>query len=418
MRKLVVIAIILVLAIGLGAAPSSPAERQTGPPRKLPIMAWHGPGMDLLSLDMMKKIAGAGFTIDFSFLGNRENNLKALDLARAAGVSLMVYDERVTKLVEDPALPLDSLDAVVADYHGHPALYGYHVIDEPNAAKFGRLAEIVRRLTEKDPAHPAYVNLFPTYASSQQLGTETYEQHVSAYLDTVHPPFLSYDHYPVTADGLRGDYYRNLEIIRAQAAARGLPFWAFTLSVAHAVYPVPTAGHIRLQLYSDLAYGAKALQYFTFATPTGTDYDWKPALVDLRGQETPTYALARTINAEIQALGPLFLRWVSQAVYHSDPLPEGTRPLPADGPVRAVRNAPALIGLFRDGRDELVMIVNRDYENERLAVLELEPGILGLCEEAKGEAAAMRAAWARDGEARVVALLLAPGDARILRLRR
>lgn len=396
----------------------SPAIGQAKPRKKLPIMAWHGPGIDLLSAEMMKKIADAGFTINMSFLGNREANLRALNMAQAAGLSLLVHDARISKLVEDATLPLDALELVVADYKDHPAFFGYYVLDEPNAAKFGRLAEIVRYLEVKDPAHPAYVNLFPTYANAAQLGAETYEEHVAAFLKTVRPPFLSYDHYPVTSNGLRADYYRNLEVIRAQAAAHGIPFWAFTLSVGHAVYPTPAEGHIRLQLFSDIAYGAKGLEYFTFATPLGTDYDWKPALIDPQGTETPTFALARTINREIQNLGPLILRWTSEAVFHSEPFPEGTSPLPADGPVRAVRNAPVVIGLFKDGRDELVMIVNRDYENARLAVLDFAPEIRGLSEVAKGGTPPIGVAWGNGDAAGTAAWLLPPGDTRIFRLLR
>ncbi len=191
------------------------------PPKKLPIMTWLGPGKDLLRPEIFKKIAAAGFSINMSFLGDQASNLKALDLARDAGLTLMIYDDRVAKLVEDASLPLNPLDQVVADYKNHPALFGYYVLDEPNASKFDRLGEIVRYLAAKDPLHPAYINLFPTYANSQQLGTETYEQHVAAYLAKVRPAFVSYDHYPITDKGLRDDYYLNLEIIRAAAKGRG-----------------------------------------------------------------------------------------------------------------------------------------------------------------------------------------------------
>jgi hypothetical protein len=384
--------------------------------QNLPIMTWLGPGKDLLTPEMFKKIAAAGFTVNMSFLGDRALNLKALDLARAAGISLMVHDDRIAKLIEDATLPLDPLDHVVADYKDHPAFFGYYILDEPNASKFARLGQIVQALKARDPKHPAYINLFPTYANAQQLGTDTYEKHVSAYLATVKPAFLSYDHYPVTDKGLRPDYYRNLEIVRAQAAAQGIPFWAFTLSVAHAVYPVPTEAHIRLQLFSDVAYGAKGLQYFTFATPEGTDYDWKPALIDARGAETPRYEMAKTVNREVLNIASLILRWTSVAVFHSEPLPEETRPIPPDGLVRAVRNASTIVGLFKDGPDDLVMIVNKDFANERLAVVDFAPEVRGLREIAKSATAPVRLAWERDAPSRTAALTLGPGDARIFRL--
>lgn len=386
------------------------------PPKKLPIMTWLGPGKDLLMPEIFKKIAAAGFSINMSFLGDQASNLKALDLARDAGLTLMIYDDRVAKLVEDASLPLNPLDQVVADYKNHPALFGYYVLDEPNASKFDRLGEIVRYLAAKDPLHPAYINLFPTYANSQQLGTETYEQHVAAYLAKVRPAFVSYDHYPITDKGLRDDYYLNLEIIRRAAQEQSLPFWAFTLSVPHAIYLPPTAARLRLQLFSDIVYGARGLQYFTYATPTGNDYDWKPALIDAQGNPTPSHDLARQVNAEIRAIEKQILRWTSEAVYHSEPLPDGTCPLPSGTPVRTVKNAPAVIGLFKDGADAYVMIVHRDYENEGLAVVEFDPGVRGLIEIAKDQTPPAVVRWPENAPAKTAALFLRPGDARIFKI--
>ncbi len=393
----------------MGAAPE-------WPPKILPIMTWLGPGKDLLTADVFKKIAEAGFSINMSFLGDKASNLKALDLARDAGLKLMVYDDRVAKLVDDASLPLSPIDEVVADYKNHPALFGYYVLDEPSASKFPRLGEIVRRLAAEDPLHPAYINIFPTYANAQQLGTETYEQHVAAYMTAVEPAFVSYDHYPITDKGLRADYYRNLEIIRAAALDKHVPFWAFTLSVPHAVYLPPTAARLRLQLFSDLAYGARGLQYFTYATPAGNDYDWKPALIDAQGRPTPSHDLARQVNAEIRAIEKLVLGWDSQGVFHSEPLPEGTRPLPSGAPVRAVRNAPAVIGIFKDGGDTYVMIVHRDSENDGLAVVEFDPEIRGLVEIAKDQTPPASVRWPEGAPSKTAVLFLRPGDARIFKI--
>jgi len=387
-----------------------------GPTRRMPIMTWPGPDASLLNAETFRLVAGAGFSVNASFLGGREANLKALDLARAAGLRLMIQDDRISQLV-DSTLPLQVLTKVVADYKGHPAFFGYFITDEPNASKFERLGLIVRRLRELDPAHPAYINLFPTYANEQQLGTKTYEEHVARYLETVRPPFLSFDHYPVTRSGLRPDYYRNLEIVRRMAMERGLDLWAFTLVTPHAVYPPPTLGHIRLQLWSDIAYGAKALQYFTFGTPGGTDFDWGSGLVDKQGRPGPAYPLARQANAEIRRCEGLILRWRSVGVYHSEPLPEGTRPLPGDGPVLAVSGAPLVVGLFSDGPEKYVVFVNRDYENPRTAVIRFGDNVLQAREVVKDDRPPARFAWPADQTDRICVLTFEPGAARIFRLK-
>ncbi|MEN6312508.1 MAG: hypothetical protein ABFD80_13345, partial [Acidobacteriota bacterium] len=371
----------------------------------------------LLTPEAFRLVAEAGFSVNMSFLGGREANLKALGLARAAGLRLMIQDGRVSKLVEDPNLPLDVLAGVAADYKEHPAFFGYYITDEPNASKFGRLAVIVRRLGELDPAHPAYINLFPTYASDQQLGTPTYEEHVGRYLDTVCPPFLSYDHYPVMKSGLRPDYYRNLEIVRRMALDRGLDFWAFTLATPHAVYPPPAAGHLRLQLWSDIAYGAKGLQYFTFATPGGTDYDWGSGLIDRQGRPGPAYSLARQVNAEIRRVEGLILRWKSVAVCHSEPVPEGARPPAGEGPVVSASGAQLVIGVFADGPARYVIFVNRDYERERTAVVRFSPDVRDVREVETGRPAPARMAWPAGQDDHACVIEFDAGAARIFRVK-
>jgi len=385
--------------------------------RHLPIMTWPGPDANFLSPATFRLVADAGFSVNMSFLGARDLNLKALELAGAAGLKLMIQDDRVSKLLEDEALPLERLTDVVKDYRSHPAFYGYFVTDEPNASKFARLGAIVGRLRALDPDHPAYINLFPTYANETQLGTPTYAEHVARYLDTVHPPFLSFDHYPVMKTGLRGDYYRNLEIVRRMAMERGLDLWAFTLVTPHAVYPPPTAGHIRLQLWSDIAYGAKGLQYFTFGTPGGTDYNWGSGLIGKDGRPGPAYPLAREVNAEVRRIEDLVLRWKSRAVYHSDPVPDGARPLAAEGPIIGVTGAPLVVGVFSDGPAIYVMFVNRDYENPRTAVVRFGPGVREAQEIAKDNRPPARLAWSADQGDRVSVLEFAPGDARIFRVK-
>ena len=107
---------------------------------------------------------------------------------------------------------------------------------------------------------------------------------------------VSFDHYPVISDGkgpasLRGEWYENLEIVSAAARKAGKPMWAFALSVPHSSYPAPTPAHLRLQVFSNLAYGAQVIQYFTY---------WTPGLrhVELpRGPDPPRrHALARATS--------------------------------------------------------------------------------------------------------------------------
>ena len=99
------------------------------------------------------------------------------------------------KAMNEPENREKILTALTDDYKNEPALFGYYVTDEPNADQFPMLADIVATLKRLDPAHPAYINLFPNYANAAQLGNPTYDAHLRAYMETVKPEILSYDHY-------------------------------------------------------------------------------------------------------------------------------------------------------------------------------------------------------------------------------
>jgi hypothetical protein len=201
------------------------------------------------------------------------------------------------------------------------------------------------------------------------------------------------------------------------AAGRGLDLWAFTLVTPHAVYPPPTIGHIRLQLWSDIAYGARGLQYFTFATPGGTDFVWGSGLVDKDGRPGPAYSLAREANAEIRRVESLILRWKSVAVCHSEPLPEGTRGLTGEGPVFSATGAPLVIGIFSDGPERYVVCVNRDYERARTAVIGFSPDVRQALEVVKNDRPPVRIVWPVSQTERISVLEFEPGGARIFRLK-
>lgn len=329
-----------------------------------PIMAWWGPPAGIVDDSVFQDMVDAGFTANLTF-ASRDENLMMLRVAHKAGLKLSVYDSRI-----DPRQPVDSaafrrLDSVIADYKDSAAFLGYHIIDEPSAAIFGNIAPIKAYLNEKDPDHLAYVNLFPNYASTSQLGSSSYQAHVDDYMSIVRPQVLSYDFYCITTGGLRSAYYENLEIIRNAAMSNGVPFWAFTLSTPHWSFPTPTEGHIRFQLYSDLAYGAKGLQYFTYGLPpSDASITFFQAPINPDGSKTPIWDMARNVNREILRLAPVLKKLTSVNVYHSLPLPQGTRGFPTDFYVTSVSGGALVAGSFTDSSGApYLMLVNRDYSN-------------------------------------------------------
>jgi hypothetical protein len=321
-------------------------------------MAGHGHERSTLELLLEMKACGinlAGFALPAE-----------LDLVQEAGMKAFVFDPRLSdhdfrKVDEERARR--NINELVKEVSKHPAVYGYYIKDEPNAAEFPGLTTLARILRECAPGQMAYINLFPNYASQEQLGTETYEDYVDHYIATVRPEMISYDHYALMeGDHLRESYYANLVTIRQAARRAGVPFWNIVLSNAHFTYREPDASGFRFQAYTTLAYGGQGISWFTYLTPEVGNYRLAP--LDPYGNRTSTWTHMQSVNLQVHELAPTYLQLHSTRVYHFGERPQGGRRAPAGALVRAVHglHEEFLVGEFRHADGSLYLIlVNKDF---------------------------------------------------------
>jgi predicted secreted protein len=328
------------------------------------ISYWHGPEPDPKSF---AEIAEANFNVAMCGGG-----VKALELAKANGLKVMIIDSRITAKTPEQEGFEEGLDTVIADYAKHPALWGYYVTDEPNSSQFENLGAINQYLLKKDPKHIPFINLFPTYASQEQLGNPTYEEHVSSFAKTVKPVLLSYDHYALIGDRLRQDYFENMEIIRREGLKQDVPFNFILLSVPHFGYRDPSEGDLRWQVNTALAYGARGIMYFTYSSLPDTESykGWGDAIIARDGSRTAKYAWVKQINGEVRKMSPILMELTSTEVYHTQPLPRGTVAIPKDDVVAGIEGGGFVVGHFRSRKgDNYTMFVNRDPRSAAEAVV-------------------------------------------------
>jgi hypothetical protein len=268
---------------------------------EIPILAWIG--VQIHTIERYRELKEAGIDINLSYNVNIKDVAKALDAAEMAGVRMVIH---CPELEKEP-------EKVANRFKNHPALAGYHLIDEPNRNDFSRLGELARRIQAVDNQHFCYVNLYPNYALPKQLGASTYREYVQLFLKEIPVPLLSFDHYPVrvNASGVRSlntGWYENLEIISDEARKAGIPFWAFALTTSHEPYPIPTLADLKLQVYSNFAYGAQGVQYFTYWTPQPGTWDFHDGPIDYYTQQkTATWYTVQQMSKEIKALSNVFL---------------------------------------------------------------------------------------------------------------
>ncbi len=220
-----------------------------------------------------------------------------LDLAAEVGVKLVVSVEQYSS---------DMIRYVVNDIKDHPALWGYTVGDEPHADLFEYLGERMAIVHETDPAHPCHLNLNGTggtFGPGGSYHTDTYDEYLERFVNEVHPDFLSFDVYPCITDYvIQKDWYSSLEQIAAKAKKYNMDFWTYTsvcvFTDGNGTQAAPSVATIRLQDYTSLAYGSRALEYFTWAGDDGN-----MAVCNLAGDistTNPTFDCLKTVNEEVQ----------------------------------------------------------------------------------------------------------------------
>ncbi|MBN1294344.1 MAG: beta-galactosidase, partial [Candidatus Latescibacteria bacterium] len=314
-----------------------------------------------------KELADAGFTHSFTHFPDAETVAKALDIAKAAGIKLLV---RTPELKTDP-------EGTVKRFKDHPALAGYNIRDEPNVKDFPDLAEQVKRIRAVDDEHICYINLFPSRATPKQLGTETYREHVDLFVKTVPIKLLSFDHYPITVNGLRPEWSENLEIISEVSRDTEKPFWAFALSLAHRDYPIPSIDHLRLQVFCNLAYGAQGIQYYRYWTPKSTKWDFHDGPIDINGKRTVVYDRVKKVNEEIRNLSGIF---VGAKVLHvgraGNITSIGTKPSKIMSPFTNIDiiDQEAIVSWLENGNRKYLMIVNFSLEGNMMLHVGMQSG--------------------------------------------
>lgn len=295
---------------------------------------------------------------------------KDLETAAKHGLRLQLQDPLLSPASLDDPERRAKLDALIERVRSHPALYSYFLRDEPSAGDFPALGRLVEYLRQRDPMHLAYINLFPTYATNEQLGTKgdvvtAYREHLRLYLEIVKPDLISYDHYQFRANSDGDQYFLNLSLIREFALASKLPF----LNIVQACswtpsMRVPNGDELRYLVYTTLAYGAQGISYYVYCWPNHVG-----GMANPDGTPTPLYHAAKVLNREFAAIAEELQPLTSLAVYHVGNLPPGAVALPAEAPFRITSksDAPAgfVLGYFghADRRPTHVVVVNLNYRS-------------------------------------------------------
>jgi hypothetical protein len=329
-------------------------------PREFPLIAWGGPPGALNNEENWRIIKDGGYTVGLSAGTNTAEHRKSLDICKKLGIPIFVIDQRITPEMTSKPGWQKVLARTIADYR-HPALYGIYGWDEPASDLFAQLGAISDEFRKQAPNLLLHLNIFPNYATTEQLGTPSYREHVERFVSIVRPQVLCFDNYSVLANGtIRANYFENLAIIREYSLKRGCPAWMFILSLSARLndLAVPNEGEMRFQAFTALAYGMKGILYWLYwpCPPLVNS-----AVVDVKGKPTPLYPIIKRLNGDIRAIGRTLLTLTSTGTYHTGQIPRGATRLPLDAPLQLPADKSLVVGFFEGfGKTQYAMIVNAD----------------------------------------------------------
>src|SRR5678815_311504 len=361
------LALLLLTNANSSAADSAPASTwKIG----TPIVAyWAGPPMTDMTAQQM---AEGGWNLVWC------TSEQELDTAQRHELRGLLTNGLLTPATLGDPESRAKLDELIARVSKHPAMYAYHLIDEPNASQFPALGRLVAYLRERDPAHLAYINLFPTYANNAQLGTSgavaaAYNEHLRLYVEQVRPALISYDHYQFALKGDNDQYFLNLALVRRAAQEAGVPFLNIVQACTWApqAMRIPNANELRYLVFTTLAYGAQGISYYVYAHP-----GHEGSIANLDGTPGPLYHALKTYNREFVAIAKELQPLRSMAVQHTAMHEPGCEPVSADAPFRIDQTkSPSqsrgfLVGFFgTKDKPSHVMAVNLDYTTAVKATL-------------------------------------------------
>lgn len=335
-------------------------------PNELLIGIFYGPLKSITTEAQFRDIKAAH--VDYiQYIGDADRpgqegiqrNREILDLSHRAGLYYYPSDKRVRGTAAEVV-------AMVNDYKDHPATAGFVIQDEPGPEALDWPADTYKKILALAPGKVPYVNLLPDWA------VPNYEKgYVEKWVEKAGPEnlqYLSFDNYPLRADGsFGGTYFNNLEIIRRAGLKYGVKTSCYLQSMGIlGAYRRPTVAELRYSAYSALSYGIKNAVWFTYCTPVNQPVEkFTSAIIDSTGLKTDLYEPFQQLNKDLKQLGVTLIKLDATEVYHSGSQ-EGTGilRLPENFFLQPQDTTQDLIVshmVNRDNGKDYVMVVNKSF---------------------------------------------------------
>ena len=353
---------------------------------RFPIGFWNYVAADRQGAESVQDWADAGITCAQSPSYDPAKHeaarmLALLDAAHEKGIRVIICDARSTawaKSVDafDAASYRAGMAAAVSDFGGHPAVFGFHLGDEPSARACRVACEAYKIQKELAPHLSPFLNHHPWYDGIYRgPGFFCYEDYLDNFVTTAHAELLATDCYSQMQPNPYGveQYHQNLFYYLRASQRHEAPYWMTLLSVGHFDYRPPNEDDLRWQLNTAVAHGAKGILWFCFYLPWQVS-NYRVTPIDEHGERTETFRwLSRVNRTFLNTRAPVLQGLTLHRVWHVKQAYGGFPLLPQQGGGRillARTDQPLIITEYTDsaGRDYVSVVNNTPKESVRVEV--------------------------------------------------
>ena len=326
-------------------------------------------------VDMVVAVSGietADYTVSNNMLKTALNTW-----SDGNGIRMLVHstNDMLVNILDDTDRDLERL---VSRFDGHPAMAGYHLIDEPYDCS--PYAPIQRRLGVLDPDAITDVNFLPGGVYPSMLEYELRMDDYCKLLGEESVTYLSFDNYPfgpVEGSVDEAALFGNLEVCRRAGLRNRVPtaFYVQAVGSFGNSYRRPDEGQLTYHMASALAYGFKWVKYWSWFVPDyGTDpenttyNDYTDAIIGKNGKPTDLYPVATDLHLRAHTIGPILVDCEAVEVYHSGKRSTSAvyEKVPASFFAQPKGNEYAIVSLFHNAEtgEQYLMLVNKNMKSE------------------------------------------------------
>ncbi|MCQ2476434.1 MAG: hypothetical protein MJ125_01190 [Clostridia bacterium] len=365
----------------------------------------------------LAKEAGIEFFIDSSVTE------EALDLCQQYGIGIIAGGYNLSRgygdFTENEERRWSDFD--ISEYKDHPALWGDDMIDEPGANSFPGIGKAASAYYEKTEGKIALINLFPNYASVDQLNETNemsiwakimlltsnagndysirYKKYISDYVNNIDTDYICLDYYPMRAKlDSKGNtikytdskWLRNLDEVADACKRTNRDFWiitqaaGMTLTEEESDNPrhCDTFADISQQAFASMCFGAKAIIHAEFAAKGWWDPETSH-MIDKNGNTTDTYDAVKKTDSYIAPFAKEYGNYKYTSTYCINPMKVAGLDLgklicdDADEHLDISTKNGLLVGTFTGDEGKAYVITNMEELNDEVtaaAVLNVPEG--------------------------------------------